>query len=189
VKGRKHVRLRTILVAVSTVGLTVIPAFVSGLGSTAGAASDCTITGSAADDTLNGTSRDDVICTRAGSDVVDALNGDDVVKLGQGDDAGYGNDGKDTLKGQADDDGVTGAFDNDKMIGGQGDDCLGADCAHNADSSLPFQNEDGNDLLKSRDGVAGNDDVDGGNNTDRCVVDPGDVRTVSAGTDLSCEQS
>ncbi|MFL5767001.1 MAG: calcium-binding protein [Actinomycetota bacterium] len=183
-------RLRTILVAVSTLGLTVIPAFVSGGGSSAGAASDCTITGTAANDTINGTSRDDVICTRAGSDVVDALDGDDVVKLGQGDDAGYGNDGKDTIKGQADDDGITGAFDNDKLIGGQGDDCLGVDCAHYASgSTLPFQNEDGNDLLKSRDGVAGNDDVDGGNDTDRCVVDPGDVRTPSNGNDLSCEQS
>jgi Ca2+-binding RTX toxin-like protein len=184
------VRLRAILVAVSTVGLTVIPAFIAGLGTTAGAASTCTIQGTAADDTLNGTTRDDVICSRAGQDVVDANAGDDVVKLGQGDDAGYGDDGKDTIKGQADDDGVTGAFDNDKLVGGQGDDCLGVDCAHDASSgALPFQNEDGNDLLKSRDHVAGNDVVDGGNDTDRCVVDPGDVRTPSFGNDLSCEQS
>ena len=76
----------------------------------------------------------------------------------------------------------------DRLYGGQGDDCVGADCAHNADSSLPFQNEDGDDFLKSRDHVAGNDDVDGGNNTDTCVVDAGDLRAVSAGTDLSCEE-
>ncbi len=185
-------RLRSILVAVSTVGLTVIPAFVGGLGATAGAASDCTITGTAADDTINGTTRDDVICTRAGSDEVDALEGDDVVKLGQGDDAAYGNDGKDTIKGQADDDSITGAFDNDKLIGGQGDDCLGVDCAHNFDSSFPFQNEDGNDLLKSRDNVSGNDTVDGGNDTDRCVIDAGDIvpHPSNAGAgEVACEQS
>jgi Ca2+-binding RTX toxin-like protein len=187
VRGRKHVRLRAILVAVSTVGLTVIPAFVAGFGTTAGAATDCTIRGTAADDFINGTSRDDVICTRAGADEVDGKDGDDVIRLGQGDDVAYGNDGNDTIKGQADDDAVTGAFDNDRLIGGQGDDCLGVDCAHNADNTFPFQNEDGNDLLKSRDGVAGNDDVDGGNDTDRCVVDPGDVRTPSQGNDESCE--
>jgi Ca2+-binding RTX toxin-like protein len=182
------VRLRTILVAVSTIGLTVIPAFVSGLGSTAGAASDCTIRGTAADDFITGTTRDDVICTRAGADEVDARSGDDVVRLGQGDDIGYGNDGKDTIKGQADDDFITGAFDNDKLIGGQGDDCLGVDCAHTGDSSFPFQNEDGNDLLKSRDGVSGNDSVDGGNDTDRCVIDAGDLVLNGSGDD-PCEQS
>jgi Ca2+-binding RTX toxin-like protein len=181
VRGRKYVRLRTILVAVSTVGLTVIPAFVAGLGTTAGAAADCTIQGTAADDTLNGTSRDDVICTRAGSDTVDGLGGDDVIRLGQGDDSGYGNDGKDTIKGQADDDLVTGAFDNDKLIGGQGDDCLGVDCTSS-------QNEDGNDLLKSRDHVSGNDTVDGGNNTDRCVIDSGDI-VLMGSPSLGCEQS
>ena len=174
-------RLRSIFVAVSTVGLTVIPAFISGFGAHAGAATDCTIQGTAADDFITGTSRDDVICTRAGSDEVDAKDGDDVVKLGQGDDIAYGNDGKDTIKGQADDDFITGAFDDDKLIGGQGDDCLGVDCAHTGDSSFPFQNEDGNDTLKTRDGVAGNDTADGGVQTDTCVIDPGDTAT-------SCEQ-
>jgi Ca2+-binding RTX toxin-like protein len=186
------VRLRTALVAVSTVGLTVIPAFVGALGSTAGAAKECTINGTAADDTLNGTSRADVICSRAGSDLVNGQDGNDLLRLGQGDDGGYGGNGQDRIKGQADDDSITGAFDNDRLYGGQGADCLGVDCAHNFDSSFPFQNEDGNDFLKSLDRVSGNDHVDGGNDTDTCVIDAGDVVPVpsdAGGTEVSCELS
>jgi Ca2+-binding RTX toxin-like protein len=174
------------LVAVSTVGLTVIPAFVGALGSTAGAAKDCTIRGTAADDTLNGTTKNDVICARAGSDLVDGKDGDDVIRLGQGDDGAYGNDGNDRIRGQADDDSITGAFDNDTLTGGQGADCLGVDCAHNFDSSFPFQNENGNDFLKSRDGVSGNDSVDGGIDTDTCVIDAGDDVLNGSGDD-PCE--
>ncbi|MDP9243400.1 MAG: hypothetical protein M3O84_09550 [Actinomycetota bacterium] len=37
--------------------------------------------------------------------------------------------------------------------------------------------ENGNDFLKSRDNVSGNDSVDGGANTDTCVIDAGDANT------------
>jgi Ca2+-binding RTX toxin-like protein len=178
----------------------VAPAFVSGItGSVAGARTECTITGTAADDQLFGTTRDDVICGKAGSDSVDALEGNDVVRGGQGDDgngcvrapiarrgivrqactgpiqrAGFitfglnGGDGSDVVRGQQDDDSIEGNDQNDKLYGGQGDDCVGEDCT----VSDP---ENGNDFLKTRDKVSGNDTAAGGNNTDTCRIDAGDI--------------
>src|SRR4051812_34996768 len=81
--------------------------------------------------------------------------------------------GSDVVKGQQDDDSIEGNDQNDKLYGGQGDDCLGAQCT-------TTDSENGNDLLKSRDKVSGNDYVDGGNNTDTCRIDAGDQA-------LSCE--
>ena len=172
--------------------------------SVAGARAECTITGTAADDDLNGTTRDDVICLRAGQDEADGLEGNDIIRGGQGDDGGgappnnncgpvrrakmqpkcggtivrdgvgyiglRGGDGSDVIKGQADDDSLEGNGQNDKLYGGQGSDCLGANCT----SIAQAYSEEGNDFLKSRDGVSGNDYVDGGDNTDTCVVDAGD---------------
>jgi Ca2+-binding RTX toxin-like protein len=182
-------RLRSIFVSVATVGLMVGPAFAQGvMGSVAGAAKDCTIMGTAADDSLAGTTRADVICTRAGSDEAGGLEGNDVIRGGQGDDDFLtGDDGSDTVKGQQDDDEVCGNGQNDKLYGGQGDDALGGRdatfnnmCFHGWDGvSSPV--EPGNDFLKSRDDVSGNDTVDGGFNTDTCVIDAGD-------TVFSCEQ-
>jgi Ca2+-binding RTX toxin-like protein len=188
-------RLRSVFVSVATVGLMVGPAFVHGvLGSVAGAKAECTITGTAANDTINGTTRADVICTKAGQDSADGLEGNDLIRLGQGDDEGFGGDGSDVLKGQADDEqftfhcvgggsrpqpqgdglcefgipvidsaGLVGDDQNDKLYGGQGDDDL-----------FGFN---GNDFLKTRDHVSGNDSADGGANTDRCVIDAGDSNT------------
>jgi len=168
-------RLRSIFVSVATVGLMVGPAFAhSFVSSVAGAAKECTIVGTAADDGINGTTRDDVICTRAGADDVQAFEGNDILRLGQGDDQGEGDDGSDVVRGQADDDGVQGDDQNDRVYGGQGDDCLGVNCAHSG-------GEAGNDFLKSRDNVSGNDTVDGGANTDTCVIDAGD-------TNVNCEK-
>ena len=172
--------------------------------SVAGARTECTITGTAADDDINGTTRDDVICLKAGADEADGLEGNDIIRGGQGDDGGgvppnvtcgpirrgpvnggclrtivrdtpgfiglRGGDGSDILKGQADDDSLEGYGQNDKLYGGQGDDCLGANCTHVAQQ----YSEEGNDFLKSRDNVSGNDYVDGGDNTDTCRVDAGD---------------
>jgi Ca2+-binding RTX toxin-like protein len=188
-------RLRGIVVSVATLGLTVGPAFAHGvMSSVAGAKAECTITGTAADDTLNGTTKDDVICSKAGSDAVSALEGNDIIRAGQGDDGDgsvpcprsrpargpcfgvmqapvafglQGGDGSDVVKGQADDDSAEGNGQNDKLYGGQGDDCLGVNCVFTDD-------EEGNDFLKSRDNVSGNDYVDGGSNTDTCVIDAGD---------------
>jgi Ca2+-binding RTX toxin-like protein len=162
------------------------PAFAHGImNSVAGAAKECTISGTAANDSINGTTRDDVICLKAGSDLANGNEGNDVIKGGQGDDyndtnpnnstpvgppPGFdglrGNEGSDTVKGQADDDDVSGDGQNDRLYGGQGDDYIGA---ATGESSEP-----GNDFLKSKDNVSGNDLVDGGNNTDTCRVDAGD---------------
>jgi len=196
------VRLRSLLVSVTTLGLMVGPAFAHGLlSSVAGARTECTITGTAADDTLTGTTRDDVICSKAGSDAVDGEEGNDTIRGGQGDDGGgqapcpysadasvvrlcqqpvrglsdyiglNGGDGSDVVRGQQDDDSMEGQDQNDKLYGGNGDDCIGASCTETQQMTY---NEPGNDFLKSRDHVSGNDYVDGGNNTDTCKVDAGD---------------
>jgi Ca2+-binding RTX toxin-like protein len=180
-----------VFVSLATAGLMVGPAFAHGVfSSVAGAKAECTITGTAANDDINGTTRDDVICTKAGQDTADGQEGNDVIRLGQGDDEGFGGDGSDVLKGQADDErftghcefdggrreprggcgtggifvidtvGLTGNDQNDKVYGGQGDDDL--------------TGANGNDFLKSRDHVSGNDTVSGGPNTDTCVIDAGD---------------
>jgi Ca2+-binding RTX toxin-like protein len=174
------------------------------VSSVAGAKAECTITGTAADDNINGTTRDDVICLKAGADEADGMEGNDIIRGGQGDDGGgappnvvcgpiqrgpvnggclrtivrdgvgfvglIGGDGSDVLKGQADDDSLEGNGQNDRLYGGQGDDCLGANCT----SVAQQYSEQGNDFLKSRDNVSGNDYVDGGDNTDTCRVDAGD---------------
>jgi len=182
-------RLRSIFVSVATIGLMVGPAFVHGaFDSVAGAQKDCTITGTAADDDLTGTTRDDVICTKAGADSAAGMEGNDVIRGGQGDDKGgaytglCGGDGSDVVKGQQDDDFVEGAGQNDKLYGGQGDDYLGLDGTNAPQCAT---NEPGNDFLKTRDGVSGNDELDGGANTDTCEIDAGDQVDNNSG--LGCE--
>jgi Ca2+-binding RTX toxin-like protein len=193
-------KLRGIIVSVATAGLMVGPAFAHGVfSSMAGARAECTITGTAANDTLFGTTRDDVICAKAGSDSVFAGEGNDIIRAGQGDDGTgappcprtrqqkqkcftvmhaaspfglNGEEGSDVIKGQQDDDSLEGQGQNDKLYGGQGDDCLGAQCT--ATNQMSYY-EPGNDFLKSRDRVSGNDYVDGGDNTDRCRIDAGDM--------------
>jgi Ca2+-binding RTX toxin-like protein len=190
------VKARALFISIAAGALMLAPAFASSItGSVAGARTECTITGTAANDTLFGTTRDDVICAKAGSDAVDAGEGNDIIRGGQGDDGGgqapcstetplaricygpssffglNGEDGSDVVKGQQDDDSIEGQGQNDKLYGGNGDDCLGAACT---EIGIMYYDEPGNDFLKSRDHVSGNDYVDGGNNTDRCKVDAGD---------------
>jgi len=81
-----------------------------------------------------------------------------------------GNDGSDVIKGQQDDDSIEGNGQNDDMYGGNGDDCLGEDCTFNNDTN----SEPGNDFLKTKDRVSGNDFAAGGDNTDTCRIDAGD---------------
>jgi Ca2+-binding RTX toxin-like protein len=204
------VRTRAIFVGIATVGLMVGPAFAHGFLSTAaGARTECTITGTAANDNLNGTTKDDVICGKAGEDTINGEEGNDVIRGGQGDDGGgqplcidggapivrgllcdggrtivrppiifglNGNDGSDIIKGQQDDDSIEGNGQNDKLYGGNGDDCLGEDCTVSGDTTT----EPGNDFLKTKDHVSGNDFANGGNNTDTCRIDAGDEA-------ISCE--
>jgi Ca2+-binding RTX toxin-like protein len=190
--GEGSMRLRGMLVTLAAAVLVGGAALLHGvIGSVAGARAECTITDTAANDTLNGTTRDDVICAKAGSDTVNGLEGNDVIRGGQGDDGGgaqpgpqpsptngpaifsnglSGGDGSDVVKGQADDDSIQGNGQNDTLSGGQGDDCLGRNCI----SGSPFETEQGNDTMKSRDKVSGNDYVDAGDGTDTCRIDAGD---------------
>ena len=197
-------RLRWISVTLAAAGLIGGAAFVHLMGNVAGARVECTITGTAPNDTLNGTTRDDVICAKAGADTVNGLEGNDVIRGGQGDDGGgaqpgpsmsptpgpaifsnglSGGDGSDVIKGQADDDSIEGNGQNDTLPGGQGDDCLGKNCI----TGSPLETEQGNDTMKSRDKVSGNDYVDAGDGTDTCRIDAGDVvhSSRSAKRDLS----
>jgi len=198
-------RARGIFVSIATAGLMVGPAFAHGLlSSVVDAGPSCTITGTAANDQINGTTKDDVICGKAGSDDINGLEGNDVIRGGQGDDGTgqpvcaapirrsgrvpacdtvmhissffglQGGDGSDVIKGQQDDDSIAGQGQNDKMYGGSGDDCLGVQCVPGGGS------EPGNDFLKTRDNVSGNDIANGGDNTDTCRIDAGDEA-------ISCE--
>ena len=175
-------RIRGLFISLTAAGLLVGPAFAHGmLGAVAGAAKDCTITGTAADDSLVGTTRGDVICSKAGSDSVAGREGNDIIRLGQGDDSASADDGSDVVRGQQDDDQVCGNDQNDEIYGGQGDDFLGAvsqcELGSRGDASPGANNqyETGNDFLKSRDNVSGNDTVGGGENTDTCRIDAGDT--------------
>jgi hypothetical protein len=81
-----------------------------------------------------------------------------------------GNDGSDIIKGQQDDDSIEGNGQNDKMYGGSGDVCPGEDCTFSNETN----SEPGNDFLKTKDKVSGNDFANGGDNTDTCRIDAGD---------------
>jgi Ca2+-binding RTX toxin-like protein len=175
-------RIRGLFICMTAAGLLATPALAHGmLGAAAGAAKDCTITGTAANDDLVGTTKDDVICSKAGTDDIAGREGNDVLRAGQGDDFVSADDGSDVVRGQQDDDDVCGNDQNDRIYGGQGDDLLGAasQCVlgsqGDASPGPNNQGETGNDFLKSRDNVSGNDTVDGGENTDTCRIDAGDV--------------
>jgi Ca2+-binding RTX toxin-like protein len=181
-------RARAVVVSIVTSAFVATPAFASSfLTGTAGAKAECTMRGTAANDRLFGTTRADVICTRAGRDLAAGFGGNDVVRGGSGFDIIEGDDGSDTVRGQADDDFVCGNDANDDLFGGQGADNLGGsnnDCFSGLQDASPGPNnqyETGDDFLKTRDNVSGNDFVDGGENTDVCVIDSGD-------TVLNCEE-
>jgi Ca2+-binding RTX toxin-like protein len=172
-------RLKLLAIATSAAAMLVAPAFAYGpLSTGAGARVECTIVGTAADDALNGTTRDDVMCGKAGQDDLVAGEGNDLVRGGTGDDESLdGEDGSDTLRGQQDDDELDGADQNDKMYGGQGDDLIGAEDEGADEENQP---ENGDDFLKSHDGVSGNDTLRPDPGTDTCVIDAGDIIEVGA---------
>jgi Ca2+-binding RTX toxin-like protein len=175
---------RKLLVVLTSVGTMLVgPAIAGSFVSTAGARVECTITGTAADDVLAGTTRDDVICGKAGADDLTGGEGNDLIRGGTGDDESLdGEDGSDVLKGQQDDDELDGGDQNDKMYGGQGDDIIGAVDEGGGNENGP---ENGNDYLKSRDNVAGNDTLNPDPGTDTCDIDAGDtINVVTNGCDL-----
>lgn len=117
-------------------------------------ASSCTITGTPGDDQLQGTNGNDVICGLAGNDTISAGGGNDTI---------FGGDGNDSINGGAGNDVIFGEAGRDALIGGAGTDQLdgGSD----------------NDRLNSVDQVGGNDTLDGGNASDDCRFDVGDIVT------------
>jgi Ca2+-binding RTX toxin-like protein len=158
-----------------------------------GTTKDDVICGKAGEDTINGEEGNDVIRGGQGDDgggqplCIDGGGGAPIVRGQLCDGDGpivrapiifglNGNDGSDIIKGQQDDDSIEGNGQNDKMYGGNGDDCLGADCTFSNDTN----SEPGNDFLKTKDKVSGNDFANGGDNTDTCRIDAGDQA-------ISCE--
>lgn len=118
---------------------------------------ECTITGTPGDDVLDGTPGNDVICGLGGADELNGGDGDDTIRAGQGNDRSTGGEGSDVMRGGQHGDKLSGDPGNDWIRGGGGDD----DLSGNA----------GDDFLHSRDGVSGNDSLDGGADTDTCVTD------------------
>jgi uncharacterized repeat protein (TIGR01451 family)/CSLREA domain-containing protein len=119
-------------------------------------ADGCNIVGSAGKDFLIGTPGDDVICGLGGNDTLLGKKGNDEIR---------GGDGNDTLKGAGGNDTLIGGTGNDTAVGGPGfDDVFG---------------ETGADFLKVKDGVHGNDSIDGGvdADVDTCKKDSGDIVT------------
>jgi Tol biopolymer transport system component len=100
--------------------------------------------------TIEGTSEANTITGTPEADVICALGGNDTVYGAGGADVIKGGKGADTLKGQGGNDRVSGAEGPDKSYGGKGD-----------------------DTLNSRDGVSGNDSLDGGTHVagDKKVTD------------------
>jgi len=130
----------------------------------------CTIMGTDAADQLVGTPGNDVICGGAGADVIKAGAGDDVVLGGEGDDAIYGGGGHDVIRGGNGNDilhggkwsdEVRGEPGNDRVYGGSGRDHIFGGA--------------GNDQMTGRDRQP-YDRVDGGVDTNLCIVDASDTR-------------
>lgn len=143
--------------------------------------SPCTISGTDANDIIRGTPGDDVICAKQGNDVVYGLGGNDrligdegndVLRGGEGDDRLEGRSGNDVMHGDAGDDVLRGGDGDDDLAGGDGDDSL-----HGGQGTDDLTGQRGRDSLDSRDGVGGNDVVNGGPDPDSCTTDEGDVTT------------
>jgi Ca2+-binding RTX toxin-like protein len=102
--------------------------------------------------TITGTNGDDFIVGSDQRDVICALAGGDFVDAQGGRDDIHGNEGNDVIFGRAGNDAMTGNLGRDQLFGGPGRDQL---LAHEDDQ--------------------GGDFVDGGENTDVCVIDRGDT--------------
>jgi Tol biopolymer transport system component len=89
--------------------------------------------------TIRGTTKPDNLSGTMGADVICAFGGNDTVSASGGKDLIKGGAGDDTLRGQGGGDTVVGNTGSDTLVGGGGD-----------------------DKLHSRDGVSGNDTLDGG---------------------------
>lgn len=147
----------------------------------------CTRVGTEGNDVLTGTAGNDVICALGGNDVLKGLGGNDTLVGGAGIDtasyagspagvtaslktnsaAGQGSDrfiGIENLTGSDGNDVLTGSDAANTLIGLKG-----------ADRMLGLG---GGDILNSRDGVNGNDRLDGGTGTDAKVTDASEASIV-----------
>ena len=122
---------------------------------------DDTLYGGADDDILNAGLGDDKLSGGDDRDRLDGGSGKDTMKGGNGVDVMYAGPGTDTLSGGAGQDQLAGEEDSDRLNGGSGIDII--------------EGGSGNDTLDGRDGVGGNDTVDGGPETDDCQADTGDT--------------
>jgi len=158
----------------------------------------CTLTGTTADDVLTGGAGKDVIRGRGGDDTLVGRGGNDILRGGDENGTIRGGAQNDILNGGAETDtasheGAVGATTPvsaslasnfatgeganlfsyiENLTGTDGDDTLSGSMAANLLKGLG-----GDDVLRSEDGMSGNDTVNGGNGTnDTCLADPGDIR-------------
>jgi Ca2+-binding RTX toxin-like protein len=169
-----------------------------------GDATNSIISGGPGNDALEGGPGSDFLSGNQGDDVLSGGPGVTAVPDG---DSLFGGDGTDTVRyltrttpvtvtiGGAPD-GAPGEGDNvtadvENVVGGTANDVITGSAAANlltggnGDDTLTgaggadvLQGLNGNDVLNSVDGVAGNDQLNGGNNTDTCTSDDGDIETL-----------
>ena len=155
----------------------------------------CTNSGATADnDTINGTPGKDVLCGLGGNDTIKGLDGNDILLGGPGNDTlggGLGNDianggsGADTANYSASATRIIASL-TTEFATGEGTDTFSgverlsgsglADILTGSAGANILKGLGGNDTLKARDGVGGNDTVDGGaGSSDTCQKDAGDT--------------
>jgi hypothetical protein len=146
-------------------------------------------------DVITGSPGAETLCGLGGDDIIDGAGGNDLVLGGGGRDRVMGGRGNDTLDGGAGADlgdfgGATAGIRASlatEFATGEGLDVLlsleriegspFADVLRGADTANVLLGGAGEDLLDVRDGIAGNDRIVGGAQTDRCPRDPGDAAT------------
>jgi Ca2+-binding RTX toxin-like protein len=133
----------------------------------------CNFSGTPHHDVIRGTNRPDLICFSAGGDTIYGKGGNDVIFGGLGGDTIYGGPGNDLIQS-----GGNHSIKGDKIYGGPGTDFLTGsplnDYINGGTGDDRLYGWTGDDTLVAKDGVKGNDLVDGGLGRDQCVVDPKD---------------
>jgi uncharacterized repeat protein (TIGR01451 family) len=145
------------------------------------------IIGTNGPDVLKGTRGRDIICGLGGSDELRGFGGDDVIVGGDGPDFIVGGPGNDRLQGNLGNDLIHGGQGNDRIagwrgvdreFGGIGNDRLNSGPGRDrltgglgSDTLISGKNDD---VLLARDGIKGNDSLNGQAGHDRCEADRGD---------------
>ncbi len=124
---------------------------------------------------IRGTAGPDLLCGGRGNDTIYGYGGWDHIYAGQGHDHVYAGPGNDFVLGGVGTDGdvIDGGPGDDHLEGGLGPDVI---TDYGKDSGSDFITAGGaNDRIEAWDGVLGNDRIDGGDQTDTCVVDNTDL--------------